>query len=107
MPGLSRRAMIAAGAAGGLAARAAVAAPQDRSPSNPGPRDPALAALNPSAFTPPPTDHGDVFAFKYPFSVAHTRDSRNFKAAKTISAALVEVEPGGLRKLHWHPNADE
>ena len=25
----------------------------------------------------------------------------------TISAALVEVEPGGLRELHWHPNADE
>ena len=34
-------------------------------------------------------------------------DSRNFKAAKTIAAALVELEPGGLRELHWHPNADE
>ena len=34
-------------------------------------------------------------------------DSTNFKAAKTIAAALVEVEPGGLRELHWHPNADE
>ncbi len=34
-------------------------------------------------------------------------DSTNFKVARTISAALVEVEPGGLRELHWHPNADE
>jgi oxalate decarboxylase len=34
-------------------------------------------------------------------------DSRNFPAAKTIAAALVEVEPGGMRELHWHPNADE
>ena len=34
-------------------------------------------------------------------------DSTNFKAAKTIAAALVEVGPGGLRELHWHPNADE
>ena len=34
-------------------------------------------------------------------------DSRNFVASKTIAAALVEVEPGGLRELHWHPNADE
>jgi oxalate decarboxylase len=34
-------------------------------------------------------------------------DSNNFKASKTIAAALVEVEPGGLRELHWHPNADE
>ena len=34
-------------------------------------------------------------------------DSSNFRAATTIAAALVEVEPGGLRELHWHPNADE
>jgi oxalate decarboxylase len=34
-------------------------------------------------------------------------DSTNFAAAKTIAAALVEVEPGGLRELHWHGNADE
>ena len=29
------------------------------------------------------------------------------RAATTIAAALVEVEPGGMRELHWHPNADE
>src|SRR5258706_198430 len=34
-------------------------------------------------------------------------DSTNFPAATTIAAALVEVEPGGLRELHWHPNTDE
>lgn len=34
-------------------------------------------------------------------------DSSSFPAATTIAAALVEVEPGGLRELHWHPNADE
>jgi oxalate decarboxylase len=34
-------------------------------------------------------------------------DSSNFPAASTIAAALVEVEPGGMRELHWHPNADE
>lgn len=34
-------------------------------------------------------------------------DSRNFPAAKQIAAALVEIEPGGLREMHWHPNADE
>lgn len=34
-------------------------------------------------------------------------DSTNFPAASTIAAALVEVEPGGLRELHWHPNGDE
>lgn len=34
-------------------------------------------------------------------------DSTNFPASKTIAAALVEVEPGGMRELHWHPNTDE
>jgi oxalate decarboxylase len=34
-------------------------------------------------------------------------DSSNFPAASTIAAALVKVDPGGLRELHWHPNADE
>jgi oxalate decarboxylase len=34
-------------------------------------------------------------------------DSSLFKASKTIAAALVEVEPGAMRELHWHPNADE
>jgi oxalate decarboxylase len=34
-------------------------------------------------------------------------DSSNFPAATTIAAALVEVDPGGLRELHWHPNTDE
>jgi oxalate decarboxylase len=34
-------------------------------------------------------------------------DSSVFLASKTIAAALVEVEPGGMRELHWHPNTDE
>jgi len=34
-------------------------------------------------------------------------DSTNFKASKTIAAALVEVEPGGMREMHWHSNTDE
>jgi oxalate decarboxylase len=34
-------------------------------------------------------------------------DSTNFHISKTVAAALVTVHPGGLRELHWHPNADE
>ena len=34
-------------------------------------------------------------------------DSTNFPAATTIAAALVEIEPGGMREMHWHPNNDE
>ncbi|MGB2624796.1 MAG: cupin domain-containing protein [Candidatus Acidiferrum sp.] len=34
-------------------------------------------------------------------------DSSSFKVATTIAAAVVTVKPGGMRELHWHPNADE
>jgi oxalate decarboxylase len=34
-------------------------------------------------------------------------DSSNFPVSTTIAAALVEVNPGAMRELHWHPNDDE
>jgi oxalate decarboxylase len=34
-------------------------------------------------------------------------DSSNFPVSTTIAAGLVEVEPGAIRELHWHPNNDE
>ena len=34
-------------------------------------------------------------------------DSSVFKASNAIAAAHVIVHPGGMRELHWHPNADE
>jgi oxalate decarboxylase len=34
-------------------------------------------------------------------------DSRNFPVSKNIASALVIVKPGGMREMHWHPNASE
>jgi oxalate decarboxylase len=34
-------------------------------------------------------------------------DSTNFKIAQTVASSLITVEPGGIRELHWHPNAAE
>src|SRR5690348_1936319 len=34
-------------------------------------------------------------------------DSSRFKVSQRIAAAIVTVHPGGIRELHWHPNADE
>jgi oxalate decarboxylase family bicupin protein len=34
-------------------------------------------------------------------------DSSNFPISKTVSAAHLEIAPGALREMHWHPNADE
>ena len=42
-----------------------------------------------------------------PGGTARIVDSSNFPAASTIAAAYVEVEPGAMRELHWHPNTDE
>jgi oxalate decarboxylase len=30
-----------------------------------------------------------------------------FPISKTVTGVILDLEPGGLRELHWHPNADE
>ena len=44
---------------------------------------------------------------RIPGGTVRITHSSHFPASKTIAAALVELEPGGLRELHWHPNGDE
>lgn len=34
-------------------------------------------------------------------------DSSRFPIAKTITGVVFDLDPGALRTLHWHPNADE
>lgn len=34
-------------------------------------------------------------------------DTSNFPVSKTVAAAHAVIEPGALREMHWHPNADE
>ena len=34
-------------------------------------------------------------------------DSSTFKVSTNVAMAMVTLRPGGLRELHWHPNADE
>lgn len=34
-------------------------------------------------------------------------DFAKFPDASTIAAGIVEVEPGGLREMHWHPHFQE
>lgn len=34
-------------------------------------------------------------------------DTEKFPISRTIAAAWVEVDPGHVREIHWHPNADE
>jgi oxalate decarboxylase len=34
-------------------------------------------------------------------------DSNKFPISKTVAGAILDLEPGALRELHWHPSADE
>ncbi|MFI6328474.1 oxalate decarboxylase family bicupin [Micromonospora chersina] len=44
---------------------------------------------------------------RFPGGTVRIVDSTNFAASTAICAALVEIDPGGLRELHWHPTDDE
>jgi oxalate decarboxylase len=34
-------------------------------------------------------------------------DSTAFPIAKTVTGVILDLDPGALRTLHWHPTADE
>lgn len=34
-------------------------------------------------------------------------DSHDFPMSKTVVGSIMDLKPGALRELHWHPNADE
>ncbi|MCJ8153014.1 cupin domain-containing protein [Chryseobacterium sp. SSA4.19] len=33
--------------------------------------------------------------------------SKEFPISSTMSGSILELQPGALREMHWHPNADE
>jgi oxalate decarboxylase len=39
--------------------------------------------------------------------IVQIADSKNFTVSTTVAAALLTIRPGGMREMHWHPNADE
>ncbi|KQV78121.1 cupin domain-containing protein [Rhizobium sp. Root1220] len=43
---------------------------------------------------------------RYSGGTVKTVDSRVFPMT-TLSALIIEIEPGGMREMHWHPDADE
>jgi len=50
---------------------------------------------------------GDLPPITSPGGRVRIADTSNFPIAKNLAAALVEVDPGHMRELHWHPNTDE
>jgi oxalate decarboxylase len=112
MPISSRRGLlVAAGATGLLAATRARAEVSDV-----GPRNAEITAQNPSMFTPPPTDHGNLGALSYSFSAAHNKRTaagwarevtvRQFPISKEVAGVNMRLAKGGVRELHWHKAAE-
>ncbi len=123
--GVSRRQFLGVAGSAALAISAAMPAAisgqsveqirqaeHDPSGSNAGPENPAIQSAEPDAFTPPPTDKGDVPTFWYSFSLAKRRvqeggwarqvNVKDLPLAKEIAAVNMRLTAGGIRELHWH-----
>ena len=130
----TRRGVLTAGATAGLlglTSRAPAATfgnpdepPQgavnaERNPASivdPGPQNPILAGQFPQAFSPPPTDVGDLPQFWASFNNAPRRiqdggwarqvTEADFQISKEISGVNMRLDAGGIRELHWHQAAE-
>ncbi|MGV3635102.1 MAG: cupin domain-containing protein [Pseudorhodoplanes sp.] len=70
------------------------------------PADPAPGALNPGTLS----HRYRLLAQKpetYPGGTMTIVSQKEFPISTTMTGALMRIKPGGLRELHWHPNADE
>jgi oxalate decarboxylase len=133
MESVSRRGVLAAAAAGTVATAAAASAATFGNPdeppqgeintrgnpssfTDPGPQNPALASQFPAAFSPPPTDVGDMPMFWSTFNNAPRRiqnggwarqvTQSDFQIAEEISGVNMRLTRGGIRELHWHQAAE-
>lgn len=133
MDSVSRRAMLAAAAAGSLATATAANAASFGNPDEPpqgeintknhpssttdiGPQNPAISSQFPGAFSPPATDVGDMPMFWASFNNAPRRiqdggwarqvTQADFQIASEISGVNMRLIRGGIRELHWHQAAE-
>jgi len=70
------------------------------------PEEPAAG----SAMAPPLTHRYRLMAREprvYPGGTLRLVTAAEFPISKTITGALMTLQPGALREMHWHPNADE
>ena len=130
---LSRRNLLAVGAASAVvtaaaAANAASFGNPDEPPegavnvtnpkalTDPGPQDPGIANNEPSFLSPPATDVNGMPQFWSSFNLAPKRIQNggwarqitddDFKISTTIAGVNMRLGPGGVRELHWHQQAE-
>ena len=130
---LSRRNLLAVGAASAVVAAAAAAnaasfGNPDEPPEgavnvtnpkalvDPGPQDPDLAGNEPAFLSPPATDVNGMPQFWASFNLSPKRiqnggwarqiTEEDFKISTTIAGVNMRLGPGGVRELHWHQQAE-
>jgi oxalate decarboxylase len=77
-----------------------------------GPIPPEKAATPLHGATQPPATHKFSLLSERPHRVFKggrewRLDSERFPISKTITGVILDLSPGSLRELHWHPTADE
>ncbi len=80
-----------------------------------GPAPPPLpvnSISGPGTLQVPPLTHKYSLALQKPFKRDPSGEvrlvsSKEFPISTTMTGGLINLAPGGLRELHWHPNADE
>jgi oxalate decarboxylase len=74
------------------------------------PPEMAPSALNPN-LQPSQLNHkfrlGAAPLLKFEGGTEQLVSQQQFPISSTITGVLLTIQPGGLRELHWHPNADE
>jgi oxalate decarboxylase len=73
---------------------------------------PATAATPPQGVRLPPETHKFKLTSQAPTgSLRGVRvwqaDAARFPISKTVTGTIFDIDPGAMRELHWHPNADE
>jgi oxalate decarboxylase len=81
-----------------------------------GPRNAPLERENPDQIAAPRTDSGTVPNLKYSFAAAHNRllpggwarevTTRELPIATELAGVNMRLEPGGVREMHWHKEAE-
>src|SRR3954468_22474827 len=81
-----------------------------------GPHNVPLEDENPDQLRPPETDHGTVPNLKFSFAAAHNRlvsggwarevTVRELPIATELAGVNMRLNPGGVREMHWHKEAE-
>jgi len=73
--------------------------------------DAALEPLRDAGLQPPQSSHKYRLDMQQPRTFAGGREfmvsSKEFPIQTTLTAVRMDLQPGALRELHWHPHADE